>query len=231
MREELLLVTAPTHPLARKRQVMPRDLSGSRSCASRPGPTPARRSRCSFSPSTSPRRSSPRPRTSRSSRRWCGSGWGSRSFRIRRSPGKCGTGHLFCARIAGQQLVRETGWVHLRLDRVPRAVQEMMKTFERIRSGLKLSPGVPARRAARPAPPARQPNQTIRQSYEYVGNTCTADVPVVYRSRPSRPQARSPARVFRNHSESSPASAPAILACLLLFHRPIRLELSTGTVD
>ena len=40
------------------------------------------------------------------------------------------TGQLFCARIAGQQLVRETGWVHLRLNRVPRAVQEMMRMFE-----------------------------------------------------------------------------------------------------
>ena len=30
-------------------------------------------------------------------------------------------GQLFCARIAGQQLVRETGWVHLKLNRVPRA--------------------------------------------------------------------------------------------------------------
>jgi DNA-binding transcriptional LysR family regulator len=58
------------------------------------------------------------------------------------------SGHLFCARIAGQQLVRETGWVHLRLNRVPRPVLEMMKTFDRIRSGLKLSPGVPPRRAA-----------------------------------------------------------------------------------
>jgi hypothetical protein len=58
-------------------------------------------------------------------------------------------GHLFCARIAGQQLVRETGWVHLKLNRVPRPVLEMMKTFERIRAGLKLSPGVPSRRAGR----------------------------------------------------------------------------------
>ena len=30
-------------------------------------------------------------------------------------------GQLFCARIAGQQLVRETGWVHLRL--APRAAR------------------------------------------------------------------------------------------------------------
>jgi hypothetical protein len=55
-------------------------------------------------------------------------------------------GTLFCARIAGQQLVRETGWVHLRLNRVPRAVQEMMRTLERIRPHLKLSPGGSARK-------------------------------------------------------------------------------------
>ena len=55
------------------------------------------------------------------------------------------TGQLFCARIAGQQLVRETGWVHLRLNRVPRAVQELMRTLEKVRPKLKLSPGPPAR--------------------------------------------------------------------------------------
>ena len=62
-------------------------------------------------------------------------------------------GHLFCARIHGQELVRGPGWVlTLTRNRVPRAVQEMMKMFERIRSGLKLSPGVPAP-AGRHSPP------------------------------------------------------------------------------
>jgi hypothetical protein len=65
-------------------------------------------------------------------------------------------GALFCARIAGTQLVRETGWVHLRLNRVPRAVQEMMRTFERIRPQLKLSPGGTLRRP-RPAPSPESP--------------------------------------------------------------------------
>jgi len=54
-------------------------------------------------------------------------------------------GQLFCSRIAGQQLVRETGWVHLRLSRVPRAMQEMMRTLERVRPQLKLSPGSASR--------------------------------------------------------------------------------------
>jgi DNA-binding transcriptional LysR family regulator len=62
-------------------------------------------------------------------------------------------GQLFCARIAGQQLVRETGWVHLRLNRVPRAVQEMMRTLEKVRPKLKLSPGPPPR-DRKPAAPA-----------------------------------------------------------------------------
>src|SRR5687768_18315973 len=44
------------------------------------------------------------------------------------------TGQLFCARIAGQQLVRETGWVHLRLNRVPRAVQEIDRKSTRLNS-------------------------------------------------------------------------------------------------
>jgi hypothetical protein len=39
--------------------------------------------------------------------------------------------------------------VHLRLNRVPRPVQEMMRTFDRIRASLKLSPGVPPRGTAR----------------------------------------------------------------------------------
>src|SRR5688572_21810629 len=59
-------------------------------------------------------------------------------------------GQLFCSRIAGVQLVRETGWVHLRLDRVPRAMQEMMRTLERVRPKLKLTPGpAPKTSAAR----------------------------------------------------------------------------------
>jgi DNA-binding transcriptional LysR family regulator len=50
-------------------------------------------------------------------------------------------GHqLFCARIAGQTLIRRTGWVYAKANRVPRAVQEVLSTFERIRPKLKLAP-------------------------------------------------------------------------------------------
>jgi DNA-binding transcriptional LysR family regulator len=41
-------------------------------------------------------------------------------------------GSLHVARIRGQQLVRETGWVYRAGERVPRVVQEMMATLTRI---------------------------------------------------------------------------------------------------
>jgi DNA-binding transcriptional LysR family regulator len=41
-------------------------------------------------------------------------------------------GTLTVARIRSQQLVRETGWVYRAGERVPRVVQEMMATFNRI---------------------------------------------------------------------------------------------------
>ena len=66
-------------------------------------------------------------------------------------------GTLRVARIEGQTLVRETGWVHLRADRVPRMVQEMMDTLTH--------PAAPAARAAgqsgRTAKPADPDNKNV----------------------------------------------------------------------
>jgi DNA-binding transcriptional LysR family regulator len=51
------------------------------------------------------------------------------------------SGQLFCARIAGASLVRHTGWVYQRSNRVPRMIQEMFKAYERVLPRLRLSPG------------------------------------------------------------------------------------------
>jgi hypothetical protein len=47
-------------------------------------------------------------------------------------------GQLFCARIEGHELVRETGWVYARANRVPRMIEELLKEFETIRERLRL---------------------------------------------------------------------------------------------
>jgi DNA-binding transcriptional LysR family regulator len=150
MREELLLVTAPQHPLARKKQVTPQDLAKQPFVLFEAG-SGTRRAIEGFFVSEG---IAPPVVTETENveiiKALVRINMGVTIIPYQAVAREVRSGHLFCARIAGQQLVRETGWVHLRLNRVPRAVQEMMRTFERIRPGLKLSPGVPPRR--RPAP-------------------------------------------------------------------------------
>jgi DNA-binding transcriptional LysR family regulator len=149
MREELLLVTAPQHPLARRKQVTPQDL--------------ARQPFVLFESGSGTRRTiddffmreqiAPTVVTETENveiiKALVRIGMGITIIPYQAVAREVRAGQLFCARIVGQQLVRETGWVHLRLNRVPRPVQEMIRTFDRIRPSLKLSPGVPPRGTAR----------------------------------------------------------------------------------
>ena len=57
-------------------------------------------------------------------------------------------GQFFCARIEGYELVRETGWVYARANRVPRVIHELLGAFETVKGKLRL--GLPPRRIARP---------------------------------------------------------------------------------
>jgi DNA-binding transcriptional LysR family regulator len=61
-------------------------------------------------------------------------------------------GSLSVARIQGETMVRETGWVHLRSERTPRMVREMMDTLTRIMPRLKVNqqPGQKRSRAREP---------------------------------------------------------------------------------
>jgi hypothetical protein len=49
-------------------------------------------------------------------------------------------GQFFCARIEGHELIRETGWVYARANRVPRMIHELQKAFDEIRGHLELAP-------------------------------------------------------------------------------------------
>jgi DNA-binding transcriptional LysR family regulator len=51
------------------------------------------------------------------------------------------SGQLACARISGPHLVRQTGWVFQRANKVPRMLEEMFKAYQRILPRLNLSPG------------------------------------------------------------------------------------------
>jgi hypothetical protein len=51
------------------------------------------------------------------------------------------SGQLFCARISGTRLVRHTGWVYQRSNRIPRMLEELFHAYERTLPRLNLSPG------------------------------------------------------------------------------------------
>ena len=46
------------------------------------------------------------------------------------------TGQLFCSRIAGHSLVRQTGWLYPKMSRLPRTVSEVIRIFETLRPRL-----------------------------------------------------------------------------------------------
>jgi len=139
MREELLLVTAPTHPLARKKVVTPQDLVRQPFVLFEAGSG----SRKAIEEFFVKEQIAPKVVTETENveiiKALVEIGMGITIIPYQAVAREVRAGHLFCARIAGQQLVRETGWVHLRVNRVPRAVQEMMRTLEQVRPKLKLS--------------------------------------------------------------------------------------------
>ena len=145
MREELMLVTAPTHPLAKRRQVTPRDLIGQPFVLFEAGSN----SRKTIEEFFVREQIAPKVVTETENveiiKALVTVGMGMAILPYQAIAREVRAGQMFCSRIAGVQLVRETGWVHLRLNRVPRAVQEMMGMFDRIRPRLKLSPGPPPR--------------------------------------------------------------------------------------
>ena len=49
-------------------------------------------------------------------------------------------GQLSCSRIKGHRLLRKTGWVYPKSTRLPRAVQEMKRMLEEVKPRLKLKP-------------------------------------------------------------------------------------------
>ena len=145
MREELLLVMSAQHPLARKREVKPQDLARQPFVLFETGSA----SRGTIEQFFLKEQISPKVVTETENveiiKELVKIGMGVSIIPYQAVAREVRAGQLSCARIAGQQLVRETGWVHLRVNRIPRPVQEMMRTFDRVRQRLKLAPSTFAR--------------------------------------------------------------------------------------
>jgi DNA-binding transcriptional LysR family regulator len=137
--EELLLLTMPSHPLARKKRIVPADLSGQPFVLFESG-SATRQVIDSFFVTE---RVEPTVVMDTENveiiKAMVKTGLGISIVPYQAIAREVRAGQFFCSRIEGQELVRETGWVYARANRVPRMIHELLTAFDAIKSRLQLS--------------------------------------------------------------------------------------------
>jgi DNA-binding transcriptional LysR family regulator len=146
--EELLLVMPPAHPLAAERTIAPQALVRQAFILFETGSNTRRVIDEFFARADVQPRIIAETENVEIIKSMVASGLGISIVPYQSVSQEIGAGALRGARIDGERLVRETGWVHLRSERVPRMVREMMHMLDRILPRLRLSPpGGPVRTA------------------------------------------------------------------------------------
>jgi len=140
IREELLLVTMPTHRLARQKTVSPQDLAGEPFVLFEPGSATRRVIDSLFVTEKIEPTVVMDTENVEIIKAMVKTGLGISIVPYQAVATEVRAGQFFCSRIEGHELVRETGWVYARASRVPRMVQELQSAFDEIRSGLELAP-------------------------------------------------------------------------------------------
>jgi DNA-binding transcriptional LysR family regulator len=140
LREELLVVTMPGHPLARRRRIQPGDLSGQPFVLFEAG-SATRHVIDSFFVGE---RIEPTVVMDTENveiiKAMVKIGLGISIVPYQAIAREVRAGQFFCTRIEGHELVRETGWVYARSNRVPRMIQELTTAFGEIKHRLQLAP-------------------------------------------------------------------------------------------
>jgi DNA-binding transcriptional LysR family regulator len=140
MHEELMLVTAAKHPLSRKRKILPQDLVRQPFVLFESGSNTRRAIEEFFTTSRIEPQIVMETENVEIIKAMVRNGVGISILPFQAVSRDVGSGHLFCARIEGRSLTRETGWVYPKMSRTPRAVQEVIRAFDRVRPKLRLSP-------------------------------------------------------------------------------------------
>ena len=140
LREELLLVTTPSHPLARRRRVVPRDLDGQPFVLFEVGSATRKVIDQFFATEKIEPTIVMDTENVEIIKAMVKTGLGVGIVPYQAVAREVRAGQFFCARIEGHELVRETGWVYARANRVPRMIDELLVAFEAIRGRLRLAP-------------------------------------------------------------------------------------------
>jgi len=140
LREELLLITTPKHPLARRRTIHPADLSGQPFVLFEPGSATRRVIEHFFAAESIAPTVVMDTENVEIIKAMVKTGLGIGIVPYQAVAREVRAGQLFCARVHGHELVRETGWVYARANRVPRMIHELLAAFDDVRPRLRVAP-------------------------------------------------------------------------------------------
>lgn len=140
LREELLLLTMPSHPLARKKRINPDDLAGQPFVLFEPGSATRRVIDSFFVTQKIEQTVVMETENVEIIKAMVKTDLGIGIVPYQSIAREVRSGQFFCARIEGHELVRETGWVYVRANRVPRMIHELLTAFEEIKGRLLLAP-------------------------------------------------------------------------------------------
>jgi len=140
LREELLLIAAPTHHLAKRRKIQARDLAGLPFVLFEVGSATRKVIDNFFASQGIEPTIVMDTENVEIIKAMVKTGLGIGIVPYQAVAREVKAGQLFCSRIDGHELVRETGWVYARANRVPRIVDELLLAFGSIRDKLRLAP-------------------------------------------------------------------------------------------
>jgi DNA-binding transcriptional LysR family regulator len=139
LREELLLVTYPAHPLARKRPITPADLTRQPFILFETGSITRRIVDEFFMRERIEAQIVMETENVEIIKAMVRHGLGISIIPWVAAAADVGTKQLFCTRIAGQALHRETGWLYPKMSRLPRTVTEVIRVFDQVRPSLEVA--------------------------------------------------------------------------------------------
>jgi DNA-binding transcriptional LysR family regulator len=141
LREELLLLTMPTHPLAKKKKkIQAADLSGQPFVLFEPGSATRQVIDSFFLTEKVEPIVMMDTENVEIIKAMVKTGLGISIVPYQAIAREVRAGQFFCARIEGHELIRETGWVYARANRVPRMIHELQTAFDEITGRLQLAP-------------------------------------------------------------------------------------------
>jgi DNA-binding transcriptional LysR family regulator len=132
MREELLLVTFPSHPLATKKRIEPQDLNRQSFILYEPGSNTRRVIDEFFVKEGVQPRIVMETENVEIIKAMVMGGIGVTLISNHAIDREVKAGQLMSHRVVGSPLVRETGWVYLKSSRVPRKISEMIRVLDEI---------------------------------------------------------------------------------------------------